>query len=62
MASLLSVSGSRHFIEDDDDDSSDFDEGLISINNEATVRCREQLLPVTADPSIKIWDFRLSGA
>lgn len=62
MASLLSVSGSRHFTDDDDDDSSNSGEESMSINNQATVRRTERLLPVTVDPSIKIWDFRPSDA
>ena len=62
MASFLSVSGSRHFTDNDDDDSSNSGEDSMSINNQATVRRTERLLPVTVDPSIKIWDFRPSGA
>lgn len=62
MASLLSVSGSRHFLEDDDDDdSSTSDEEPTSINNH-TVRRRERPRPVTVDASIKIWNFEPSGA
>ena len=61
MASLLSVSGSRHFIDDDDDDDlSTSDDDSTSIDNQpqATIRRRERLLPVAVDTSIKIWDFR----
>jgi hypothetical protein len=62
MASLLSVSGSRHFVDDDDDDdSSTSDEESTSINNQPTIRRSERSLPVTIDSSIKIWDFRPSG-
>ncbi|KAF8797613.1 hypothetical protein BYT27DRAFT_7125292 [Phlegmacium glaucopus] len=62
MPSLLSGSGSRHFLEDDDDDDSSSDEESTPINNQATVRRRKRPRPVTVDPSIKIWDFGPSGA
>jgi len=63
MASLLSVSGSRHFLEDeDDDDLSTSDEDSTSINGQAIVRRRKRPQPVTVDSSVKLWDFRPSGA
>ena len=59
VASLLSVSGSRHFFEDeDDDDSSTSDEESTSTDDQATARRRKRPQPVAIDCSIKIWDFR----